>query len=478
MKKVLFVGSEVMPYAATGGLGDVLGSLPTALAGLDDTNDIRVVMPLYSAVGSEWRRLMRDEAVFEVPLAWRRQYCGIKSFRRGGVVYYFVDNEYYFKRSTIYGHFDDAERYAFFSMAVLEMMNQLEFYPDVLHAHDWQGALSIVYLNLKYRGTSGYENIKTVYTIHNIEYQGQFDNGILGDVLGLDEEHRPLLDYDGRLNLMKAGIDSADIVTTVSPRYSEEIKTREYGRGLEHILNRDAVKLTGILNGIDYSYYNPETDKALVKNYSWQSVEDKYPNKTALQKKLGLPRNDVPLLAVVSRLASHKGLDLITAIADGLVAGEDIQLVLLGQGEERYETYFRDLEKKYPDKVRTLIDYNRELSRRIYAAADIFLMPSLTEPCGLSQMIASRYGAIPLVRETGGLYDSIKGFWEKDGEFIGNGFTFANYSPAELHERIGAALALWHDRKKRLAFIRKIMKTDFSWSASAEKYMEIYNRIS
>jgi glycosyltransferase involved in cell wall biosynthesis len=277
---------------------------------------------------------------------------------------------------------------------------------------------------------------------------------------------------------MKAGIESANMVTTVSPRYSEEIRTREYGRGLEHILNRDAMKLTGILNGIDYSYYNPETDEALAKNYSWQSVADKYPNKTALQKKLGLPRKDVPLLAVVSRLASHKGLDLITAIADGLVAGDEIQLVLLGQGEERYETYFKELEKKYPDKVRTLIDYNRELSRRIYAAADIFLMPSLTEPCGLSQMIASRYGAIPVVRETGGLYDSIKGYWEKDGEICGNGFTFANYSPAELRERIGAALALWYDREKRLALIEKIMKTDFSWSASAEKYMEIYNRIS
>jgi starch synthase len=439
---------------------------------------MRVVMPLYSSIGSEWRRLMTEVAVFEVQLAWRRQYCGVRSLRRGGVVYYFIDNEYYFKRPSLYGHFDDAERYAFFSMAVVEMMNRIGFYPDILHAHDWQGALSIVYLNLKYREIRGYENIKTVYTIHNIEYQGQFDSGILGDVLSLGEEHRAVLDYDGRINLMKAGIDSADIVTTVSPRYAEEIKTCENGRGLEHILRRHAGKLIGILNGIDYSYYNPETDEALEKNYSHMNVEDKYPNKISLQKKLALPKKDVPMLAVISRLASHKGLDLITAIADGLIAENDIQFVLLGQGEKRFETYFLELEEKYPDKVRTLIDYNRELSRRIYAAADIFLMPSLTEPCGLSQMIASRYGAIPVVRETGGLFDSIKGFWEAEGELRGNGFTFANYSPAELRERIGAALSLWHDREKRLAFVRKIMSVDFSWSASAEKYMEIYNRIS
>ncbi|NLW73651.1 MAG: glycogen synthase GlgA [Clostridiales bacterium] len=472
--KILFVGSEIMPYAATGGLGDVLGSLPAALAARYPGCDVRVVMPLYSSIGEEWRKKMKDEAAFYLRLAWRRQYCGIKSLSRGGVLYYFIDNEYYFKRDALYGHYDDGERFAFFCMATMELIRHLEFWPDIIHAHDWQGGLSIVYKNLLYRGSGEYDRIKTVYTIHNIEYQGQFDHAILGDVFALGNEYHELLDYHGRLNLMKAAICCADRVTTVSPRYAGEIRTPEYGRGLEYILNENPEKLCGILNGIDYDYYNPETDPALAVNYSWKKIEGKYKNKAMLQKELELPVREVPLLAIISRLASHKGLDLVCEIAGRLISEHDLQLVVLGRGETRFEEFFKNLEERHFAKVRTIIDYNRELSRRIYAAADIFLMPSKSEPCGLSQMIASRYGAIPVVRETGGLADSIKGFWEEDGELHGNGFTFVNYSTDELLGRIMAAVSLWQDEKKRFAFIKKVMQIDFSWDSSAGKYMEVY----
>ena len=479
MKKILFVGAEVMPFAATGGLGDVLGSLPAALAANGEENDIRVVMPLYSAINDKWRSQMKDEAVFNVKLSWRNQYCGVKSLLKDGVTYYFIDNEYYFKRDSLYGSFDDAERYAYFCLAVLEMMDKIGFYPDILHANDWQAAMSVVYFNLKYRNIPEYENIRTVYTIHNIAYQGQYDFWILGDVFGLTEECRGLLELDGCMNLMKAAIECADKVSTVSERYSHEIRTKEYGHGLEGVLNDNAFKLTGILNGIDYDYYNPETDPVLAENYNTTRLSGKGECKIALQKQLGLPKDkNIPILALISRLASHKGLDLFCEIAYNLTSTQNIQLIVLGCGESKFEDYFRNLELTFPDKVRALIEYDRDLSRKIYAASDIFIMPSKSEPCGLSQMIASRYGSIPVVRETGGLADSIHGFWEKDGEILGNGFTFANYSSYELNDRICAALELWNDKNKRRKFVKKIMKTDFSWSTSACEYMRMYNELS
>jgi starch synthase len=286
------------------------------------------------------------------------------------------------------------------------------------------------------------------------------------------------MEYDGCINLMKAAIESADKVTTVSPRYSTEILGTEYSHGLSGILNTYSFKLCGILNGIDYDYYNPSTDPALTKNYNKRSFKSgKEANKKDLQKKTGLPeRTDVPLISIISRLASHKGLDLITEIAEKLLES-DIQIVVLGKGEEKYETFFKDLEKRYPDKMKALIEYDRDLSKRIYASTDIFLMPSKSEPCGLSQMIASRYGAIPVVRETGGLYDSIKGYWEHDGEIEGNGFTFANYDPYELLDRSLAAIELWNDSEKRKKLVGKIMSVDFSWNVSAEKYLALYETI-
>ncbi len=477
MKKILLVGAEVMPFAATGGLGDVMGSLPTALKSLDESNDVRVVMPLYGAISEKWRSEMKEVAVFNVQLSWRNLYCGVKSLEKDGVTYYFVDNEYYFKRSGLYGFYDDAERYAYFCKAVMELMSHVDFYPDVLHANDWQSALTVVYLNTKYRYRDGYDGIKSVFTIHNIEYQGKYDFSILSDVFDLGPEHYSLMRYDNCINLMKAAIECADRVSTVSPKYAQEIQGVEYSHGLYHILQRNSQKLTGILNGIDYEYYNPSTDSIICQNFDSSDFANlKAKNKLELQRAYGLPeREDVPLIAVISRLASHKGLDLVWEIADELVRDNDVQFVVLGKGEEKFENFFKNLESNHGDKVRALMLYDRDLSKKIYAAADIFVMPSKSEPCGLSQMIASRYGAIPVVRETGGLYDSIKGYWECDGEIRGNGFTFANYSAYELYDRISAALEIYHDSDKYEKFVAKIMDTDFSWGVSAQKYMDMYN---
>lgn len=477
MKKILFVGAEAMPFAATGGLGDVLGSLPTALAATGDA-DVRVMLPLYGQISQAWRSQMKTEAVFTVSLAWRKLYCGIKSLQKDGVTYYFVDNEYYFKRSGLYGEYDDGERFAYFCMAAMEAISKLGFYPDILHAHDWQAALCPVYLDAVFRNRKGYESIKTVFTIHNIEYQGKYSFAILGDVFSLGQGERDRMDFDGCINLMKGAIVTANVVSTVSPRYAEEICTPEYSHGLSPILNENRGKLCGILNGIDYAYYDPARDQELAENFSWRTKQKKVENKLALQRETELPeRADVPLLSIISRLVSHKGLDIITDMVENLLAHKEAQLVVLGKGDDRYEQFFKDLERRYPDRVRALLRYDRDLAKRIYAATDIFLMPSKSEPCGLSQMIASRYGAIPVVRETGGLFDSIKPYWEKNGKLMGNGFTFANYSTAELYDRIVAAIDVWNDQARRDKLISKIMRTDFSWGQSALRYMQMYQAL-
>ena len=479
MKKILYVGSECMPFAATGGLGDVMGSLPASLKEkYPEEYDVRVVLPLYDAVNENWRSQMTFEGNFTVQLGWREQYCGVFSLVKDNVTYYFIDNEYYFKRGSLYGQYDDGERFGFFSLAVLEMFPHIGFYPDVIHANDWQSALTVVYLNAKFRGVWGYTYIKTIFTIHNIEYQGNYNMYILGDVFGIDESFVPLMEWRGCMNLMKAAIECADRVTTVSPRYAEEIQTAEYAHGLEDLLGGVSFKLSGILNGIDYNYYDPHKDKEIEKNYMWRSIKGKLSDKTALQRELGLPvREDVPMFSVISRLVSHKGTDLLREIGFRMMAENDCQLVVLGSGDARFEEFFRALEREYPEKARALIKYDRALSKRIYAASDFFLMPSKSEPCGLSQMICSRYGAVPIVRETGGLYDSIKGYWVDGDEVCGNGFTFANYSAEELYDRIKAALQVYADSAAMKKLQQKVMKTDFSWSASAAKYAELYENL-
>ena len=479
MKKILMVGTEVMPYAATGGLGDVLGSLPAAIkAEYGDNADLRLVMPLYASINDDVRKKMKLVAEINVPLSWRMQYCGIYSFEKDGVTLYFLDNEYYFKRPDLYGNFDDGERFAFFCMAVMHLMPTVGFFPDILHAHDWQSALSVIYLKTLYRDAENYKNIKAIYTIHNIAYQGKYDMAILGDVFGLDIRHASIVAYDGCINLMKGAIVCADRVTTVSPTYAKEIRYPEHSEGLHYILRENNYKLSGILNGIDYKYYNPLYDKDITKKFSHASVAKKCENKLALQKELGLPeRADVPMIAIISRLADHKGLDLVSEILESVITENDVQVVVLGKGERKYEDYFMFLENKHPTQARALMVYDRALSKKIYAAADIFVMPSKSEPCGLAQMIASRYGAVPVTRETGGLYDSIKGYYEEDGKMHGNGFTFANYSSSELKDRICAALDLYSDGRKWAKFVKTIMEIDFSWNISAKKYIELYDGI-
>ena len=476
MKKLLYVGAEVMPFAATGGLGDVLGSLPAAI--IEESRgevDVRVVMPLYGAVSQQWRAQMTKLYEGEITLSWRHLYCAIYSLVKDGVTYYFVDNEYYFNRGPLYGYGDEGERYAFFCKAAAELPRLIGYYPDIIHVHDWSAALVPIYINQKYRQVPGYENVRFVFTIHNIEYQGKYGFDILGDIFELGYGAISTVEYDGCINLMKGAIVSCDRVTTVSQRYAEEICSSEHAHGLDRILRTCTDKLSGILNGIDYTYYDPENDGAISVNYGPCELDKKYENKKALQRELGLPeRTDVPMISIISRLASHKGLDLISQMIYKLVGQKDVQLVVLGKGEPEFESFFRGLEAAHPDKVRALITYDRDLSKRIYAASDIFMMPSKSEPCGLSQMIASRYGAIPVVRETGGLYDSIKGYWMNGDTLEGNGFTFANYSSYELAERTVAAIELWKNEELRARFVEKIMNIDFSWKNSAAKYLAMY----
>lgn len=479
MKKILFVGAEALPYAATGGLGDVLGSLPKALkeaAGEDA--DVRVVMPLYDKIPEKYRNEMKLLCSFTVPLSWRNLYCGVKSLEYGGIIYYFIDNEFYFKRGPLYGHYDDGERYAYFCKAVLMMLPQIDFFPDILHAHDWQAALAVIYAKNKFSHLPCYSGIKTVFTIHNIEYQGKYDFAILGDIFDLDESDRNTVEYGDCINLMKGAVQCADRVTTVSPRYAEEIKTQEYSHGLHYILRENEYKLCGILNGIDTELYNPKTDNVIAYKFTDRSLAKKTANKLALQAQVGLPeRSEVPLYAIITRLASHKGIDLVKCVIGEFIQSEDVQLVILGTGDREYEDFFRELECAYPEKARALIIYDRDMAKRIYASSDMFIMPSKSEPCGLAQMIASRYGTVPIVRETGGLYDSIKPYYEDGKKAFGNGFTFANYNAHELLDRLRAALTLYRDEEKWKKLVKTTMKTDFSWDISAKKYLEMYDEM-
>lgn len=481
MKKILFVGSEAVPFAATGGLGDVLGSLPAALmrensgAVIKDKVDVRVVIPMYQVVSQKYKEKSRLIAEFTVQLAWRRQYCGVWEYKLGEVTYYFIDNEYYFKRQSLYGSFDDGERYAFFCKAVMEMMPKIGFMPDILHCHDWQSALCVIYLKRKYCYLEAYSQMKAVYTIHNIDYQGIYSFDILGDVFCLDSWDRYVVEYDGCINLTKGAIVCCDKLTTVSPNYANEIQTEYFSSGLHHILRLNKDKICGIINGIDTDYYNPENDQSIAENFSLSTIEKKSVNKLALQKTFGLPeRADVPMIAMVSRLASHKGFDLVRRVADEILEA-DVQFVLLGTGEGELEDFFGGLAARHPDKCGVMLAFDKVLAKQIYASADMFLMPSKSEPCGLAQMIASRYGTVPIVRETGGLYDTIKPFNPTTGE--GNGFTFQTYNAHDMLDAVRRALALYADPKEWPLLRANAMKKDFSWDASAKKYLEMYNSL-
>ena len=467
--KILFVASEARPFIATGGLADVIGSLPQALA-KDEKYDVRVVLPLYSEIKPEWRRKFAFLGNIFTPLSWRNQYCGVFTYTADSVTYYFLDNEYYFKRPACYGFYDDGERFAFFSKSVMEILPFIGFYPDVLHCHDWQAALAAIYLKTEYCKRPEYQSIRALFTIHNIEYQGKYSCDILGDLFGIAEEYRGLLEYNGCLNLMKGAIECSEMVSTVSPTYAKEIQTAQYAHGLDPIIRRNAQKMTGILNGIDVFSYDCVTDPALFANFTENDFGGKAVCKTELQKMLGLPVKDVPMIAMISRLVSHKGLELVKAAIENILH-EDLQFVLLGTGDGAYENYFRDLATRYEGKVSANIAFNGDLSRKIYAGADIFLMPSLSEPCGLSQMIASRYATIPVVRETGGLYDSIKPYGNG-----GNGFTFASTNPYDMLYVIHEAIDLYRNKAAWENLMKKAVTTDFSWTKSAEDYKELYKK--
>jgi len=475
--KILFVGSEAIPFISTGGLGDVLGSLPAALVKNSADNDVRVVLPLFKAIKEKFSKELKFVGETTVQLSWRNQYCGLFLIEKNGVKYYFVDNEYYFNRDTVYGNYDDGERYSFFGKAALDIMPLIDFYPDVLHCNDWQSAMSIVYLKRKYHTNSRYAGIKTIYTIHNIDYQGIYGIDILDDVFGLDTwGDRGIMEYNGCVNLTKGAIVCTDRVSTVSQRYANEIQTEFYSSGLHHVLHMYASKLSGIVNGIDIDYYNPANDKAIACKFSPSDMKGKAICKEELQKLAGLPVNaDVPVVSMVSRLASHKGFDLVNYILHEII-DLGVQFVLLGTGEAEIEDYLRDLQARYPDQVKVFFEFNKELSKKIYAGSDIFLMPSKSEPCGLSQMIASRYGTVPVVRETGGLYDTIKPYNKYTGE--GNGFTFANYNAHEMKDAVKRAVELYSDKKKWNNLVKAVMDVDFSWNASAEKYMDLYKDVS
>ena len=467
-KKILFVASEARPFIATGGLADVIGSLPQALA-KDPTYDIRVVLPLYSGIKPDFRRKMAFLGNIYVPLAWRNQYCGVFTCEQNGVTFYFIDNEQYFKRPNCYGYYDDGERFAFFSRSVMEILPFINFYPDVLHCHDWQAALAAIYLKTIYCKRPEYQFIRALFTIHNIEYQGKYSLDILEDLFGISNEFRGLMEYDGCINLMKGAIECCERFSTVSPTYAKEIMTAQYAHGLQDIICKNENKLTGILNGIDVDMYNSETDKALFKNYSADNLEGKGVCKTELQKMLGLPVKDVPIIAMITRLVSHKGLELVKAVAEDILH-EDIQFVLLGTGDAAYEDYFRDLGVKYEGKMSANIAFNGDLSKKIYSGADIFLMPSVSEPCGLSQMIASRYATVPVVRETGGLFDSIKPYGNG-----GNGFTFANCNAYDMLSVIHQTLETYKNTEAWKCLMKKAATTDFSWQKSAGEYKKLYD---
>lgn len=467
-RKILFAASECTPFIATGGLAEVIGSLSKSLA-QDEEYDVRVVLPLYSDIRGDYRQRFTYLGNINVPLGWRNQYCGIFSYEESGVTFYFLDNEYYFRRGGCYGYYDDGERFAFFSRAVMEILGFLQFYPDVLHCHDWQSALAAIYLKTIYCHRREYSLIRAVFTIHNIEYQGKYSLDVLEDLFGISNDYRYLLEFDGCANLMKAAIECSETFTTVSPTYAEEIKRAEYAHGLQGEVERNAFKLRGILNGIDVKSYDPATDPALFVPYSAENPAGKEICKAELQKMLGLPvRADVPVVAMISRLVAHKGLDLVRAAIEELLA-DDVQFVLLGTGDSEYESYFKDLANRYKGKAVSIIAFNGDLSRKIYSGADIFLMPSKSEPCGLSQMIASRYLTVPVVRETGGLYDSIKPYGAG-----GNGFTFAAYNAGDMLYVLREAVSLYKNKPEWQKLMIKAGTTDFSWQRSAEEYKKLY----
>ena len=475
--KVLFAASEAFPFCKTGGLADVAGSLPVSLA--ENGDQVAVILPLYDTISRQWRHQMTFRRYIYVDLAWRHEYCGLFSLKHRGVTWYFVDNEHYFARGRLYGERDDGERFGFFSRAVMELLPLLDEMPDVIHCNDWQTALVPVYRQDLAGRWDALSGIRTVFTIHNIEYQGKFGPETVDDLFGL---HRGwyeggTLQMDGCLNLMKGAMLCADAVTTVSPTYARQLHLSAYAEGMESVVQRCGEKFSGIVNGIDISVFDPATDPVLPAHYSVKNSRGKASCKKALQEELGLQvQSDVPLISVVSRLVGHKGIDLICESLDTIMQ-TGCQLVVQGSGEKQYEDFFRYAENRYKGRLCAYIGYNEDLAHRIYAGSDLFLMPSRSEPCGLSQMIAMRYGAVPIVRQTGGLADTVRSC--QAGQEDGNGFVFADYSAFDMQYVISQAVDLYRSDLHGFRRVQKRgMTDDFSWNVSAGAYERLYENIT
>ena len=477
--KIAILASEGAPYIKSGGLGDVMEALPSALARIPG-NEVVLILPYYHKIKENPKVRVEPVFSFETTLGWRKQYTGIMRLlgRTDGVQVYFVDNLYYFgaRPGAIYGDLDDGERFAYFSKACLDVMSAISFYPDVIQCNDWQTAPVPVFLNAMYREVFPYA--KVMYTIHNIEYQGWAHADFFDNVLGLPWEWRGTLDMNGAVNVMKAAIETADLVTTVSENYARELMYPYYAHGLDGILSNAAWKLTGITNGIDTNTFNPETDKALPAHYNAQTFTvGKAECKAALQAEVGLPvEPDVPLLVMVTRLAGHKGLDLLVYCARQLLEEEDFQMLILGTGEAQYENFFRELAAQYPDRVAAKITFNLDLAARIYAGGDIYMMPSKSEPCGLSQMNAMRYGTVPVVHATGGLKDTVPPADENGNG--GLGFTFQSYNADDFMAALKRALNLYHFNPAGFRALQyRDMEQDFSWNVPAGRYMELFHKM-
>ncbi len=472
---ILFAASEVVPFIKTGGLADVAGSLPQALAA--QGNDVRVVLPLYEGVGQPWRDQMEYLFNFHVTLAWRTPYCGVFRLERDGVIYYFIDNEYYFKRAQIYGHYDDGERFAFFSRAVIELCGHLDWHPDVIHANDWQTALVPIYLLEARDYIPQLGGTRSVFTIHNIEYQGRYGKETLVDLFGLNPSYfnQKMLAYYGDVNLMQGAIYAADFITTVSPTYAQELQYDFYAHGLAGVVTDCRSKIQGILNGLDTKLYDPATDPGLEQTFTPTKLAGKKACKAALQQAVGLREDpDVPVIGCVSRLVSHKGFDLVAAAIHDIMA-MDVQMVVLGTGDWKFEETFRHAAGQYPGRFAAQIMYSAGLSTAIYGGADLFLMPSIAEPCGLSQMIAMRYGTLPIVRETGGLKDTVI----PNRTPGARGFTFADVNAHDMTHVIWEATQLYRtDPKGWKTLQNNAMTADFSWNGPAKEYLDVYHRIT
>ena len=471
--KILYVTSEASPYAASGGLGDVMGALPKYMSEERDDLEIGVILPLYNTIKDEYRQRMELVADISFKLSWRTTGASIYKLQNGKVTYYFVENHYYFDRGRLYEQYDDAERFAFFSMSVIEFMIQTGNIPDVLHANDWQSALAVIYLKTEYAHVKALRSVKTVYTIHNIEYQGKFDPYILGDVFSLGMSYYNIVEFDGFINLMKGALVTSDYITTVSETYANELQYAFYGFGLQDVIKSVSHKVSGVINGIDYGYFSPENGGDIDYPFTKRGVKGgKAKNKKALCSELGLSYDEnIPLVVMITRLAGQKGIDLVLHIADEML-DRPIQFVLLGTGEREYEDTFRALEARRSN-FKALIKFDRVISKKLYASADMFLMPSKFEPCGLAQMICCSYGTIPIVRSTGGLKDSIIPYGD-DGS---NGFRFDNYNAHELLYALDSALAVYNDKDAWSALRKRAINSNFTWNNSALKYLNIYDNL-